>query len=280
MNKISLLFCGMALTSAVLTGVDRQGDDKAIAASAEAGTLALVANGEDFVRQGFTSKDGWQINFEHLYLNISDAVAYSTTSSFEPQKGDTKQNIDYEEKVSFLDEPKTTDLAAGDGEAEPILIEKVDAQSGFYNALSWKVSTAGSNSEIPGKTMALVGTAVKDGETINFNLGFNNPTEYICGEFIGDERQGIVAADTPGQVEATFHFDHIFGDIDTPPEDSLNQDAIGFQPIAELASNGTVDLDDADLASQLPSSDYQKLTEAVAGLGHVGEGHCEVISEQ
>ena len=25
------------------------------------GTLSLVANGEDFVRKGFTTKDGWQI---------------------------------------------------------------------------------------------------------------------------------------------------------------------------------------------------------------------------
>ena len=280
MNKIPLLFCGMALTSVILTGVDHQGGNKTIAASTETGTLTLVVNGEDFVRQGFTSKDGWQINFDNLYVNISDAIAYSTESSFEPQKGDTKKSINYQEKVSFLDEAQTTDLAAGDIDADPILVSEVDVKSGFYNALSWKVSTADSNSAIPRKTMALIGKAVKDGETINFNLGFNNPATYVCGEFIGDERQGIVGADTPGQVEATFHFDHIFGDLDTPPEDALNQDALGFQPIAQLASNGSVDLDDADLASQLSSSDYQKLTEAVSGLGHVGEGHCEVISDQ
>ena len=27
---------------------------------------ALVANGEDFVRQGFVSKDGWRISFDHV----------------------------------------------------------------------------------------------------------------------------------------------------------------------------------------------------------------------
>ena len=99
-------------------------------------------------------------------------------------------------------------------------------------------------------------------------------------EFVGDVRQGIVAVDTPGTVEVTFHFDHIFGDQDTPPEDALNQDALGFQPLAALASNNTVKLSDTDLANQLTTEDYQQLTEAIAGLGHVGEGHCVVTNSQ
>lgn len=279
MNKISLLFCGISLSSVIFVSASQKNVGKTLAAATEMGNLTLVANGEDFVRQGFVSKDGWEISFENVYVNFGDAVAYSSASSFEPQKGDTKNNIDYQNKVDFLTESTTTDLAAGDKEAEPIVVKQVDVASGFYNALSWSVSTANDNSAIAGKTMMLTGKAVKDGETVDFNLSFNRPAEYICGEFIGDERQGIVAADTPGKVEATFHFDHIFGDIDTPPEDALNQDAVGFQPIAELASNGKVDLDDTDLASQLSARDYQKLTEAVSGLGHVGEGHCEVITD-
>ena len=287
MNKIPLLFCGITLSSTMLISVNQKNTysamplaSSAIAAATEEGSLTLVANGEDFVRQGFISKDGWEISFDNVYVNIGDASAYSTASSFEPQKGDTKNSIDYQNKVNFLTEAKTTDLAAGDVEAEPIVVKEINVTEGFYNALSWNVSTADANSVIAGKTMVLNGKAVKNGETIDFNLGFNRPTEYICGEFIGDERLGIVTADAPSQVEATFHFDHLFGDRDTPPEDALNQDALGFQPIAELASNGTVNLDDTDLATQLSARDYQKLTEAVSGLGHVGEGHCEVISKE
>ncbi|MCC0177268.1 DUF4382 domain-containing protein [Waterburya agarophytonicola K14] len=279
MNRISLLLCGITLGSVILTSSSHKNSNKIMAATTEENTLALVANGEDFVRQGFTSKDGWEINFDRVYVNFSNAVAYSTKSSFEPQKGDTKKSIDYQNKVDFLTEAQTTDLAAGNGEAKPILVSEVEVNTGFYNALSWKLDTAGGDSAIAGKTIALIGKAVKDGQTINFDLGFNNPTEYICGEFVGDERQGIVTADSPGQVEATLHFDHIFGDLDTPPEEALNQDALGFEPIAKLASNGTVNLDDTDLASQLSPKDYQKLTKAIAGLGHVGEGHC-VINQQ
>ena len=278
MNKISLLFCGIAFSSVILTSNSKKGSDRAIANTSQESTLALVANGEDFVRQGFTSKDGWQISFDRVYVNIAQAIAYSTESGFEPRKGDTKKSINYQQKIDFLGEAKTADLAAGDATAEPILIEQIKVPQGFYNALSWTLDTAGSDSAIAGQTIALIGTAKKAGTTINFNLGFNQPTEYVCGEFIGDERKGIVAADSSGEVEATFHFDHIFGDADSPLEDALNQDALGFEPIANLASNNNIDTNDVELANKLSNGDYQKLNKAIANLGHVGEGHCVITN--
>jgi len=36
------------------------------------GKLQFYANGEDFVRQGFVSKDGWSISFDHVYITLSD----------------------------------------------------------------------------------------------------------------------------------------------------------------------------------------------------------------
>ena len=275
MKKSFILLWGITCAAVILVG----GSQHKNAVAAKTGNLALVANGEDFVRQGFVSKDGWQINFDHVYVNFSNATAYSTESAYEPQKGDTKDIIEYQNKVEFLDNSQTVDLATGEADAQPITVAKADVPEGFYNALSWKLSPAETGSAIAGNTIAVVGKASKDGETIDFNLGFDRSIEYICGEFVGDERQGIVAADTPATVEATFHFDHIFGDADTPSHVGLNQDALGFQPLAELASNGTLQLDNEELASQLSAEDYQKLSEAVTGLGHVGEGHCEMIEE-
>ena len=279
-DKIRTIAYGITLGTLATTCYLGQNAARTIAASTEAGTLTLVANGEDFVRQGFISKDGWEIDFDNLYVNVGEAIAYSAESSFEPQKNDTKDNIDYQTKVELIDEPQVTDLAAGDAEAAPIAVAEANVDPGFYNALAWETTTADANSPIAGKTMNLIGSATKDGETIDFDLSFNQPTAYVCGEFIGDERQGMVDTDIPGTVEMTFHFDHLFGDLDTPPEDALNQKAVGFQPIANLASNGTVALDEASMASQLPASDYQRLQEAIAGLGHVGEGHCVVTSSQ
>lgn len=278
--KIRTFAYGITLGSIAIAGIYGQNASKTIAASAEQGTLTLVANGEDFVRQGFVSKDGWSINFDNLYVNVGEAIAYAAESNFEPQKNDTKDSIEYEQKVEFLDRAEVTDLAAGEADADPVAVAETNVSPGFYNALAWEVTTADADSAIAGKTMNLIGQATKDGETIDFNLSFNQPTTYVCGEFVGDLRQGIVEADTPGTVEMTFHFDHLFGDLDTPPEDALNQDALGFEPIASLASNATVELNDEDLAEGLSPEDYQKLSEAIAGLGHVGEGHCVVTNSQ
>ena len=278
MNKIRMITYGITLSSLVTVGIAKLYPSPTIAAST--GNLTLVANGEDFVRQGFVSKDGWQIDFDHLYVNLDSAIAYSTESAYEPQKNDQKENIEYQNKVELLSQPQVVDLAEGVEDADPIAVAEADVPVGFYNALAWSLNTAQADSPMAGNTMMLVGQATKDGQTVNFNLGLNQPTEYICGEFVGDARQGIVEADALAQTEMTFHFDHVFGDADTPPEDALNQHALGFEPIAQLASNSTVKLNESDLAEQLAPEDYQQLTSAVTGLGHVGEGHCVVTNSQ
>lgn len=278
--KLRTIVYGITLGSLALFGFHGRNISPTIAASESEGTLSLVANGEDFVRQGFVSKDGWEINFDHLYVNVGEAIAMATESSFEPQKDDTKESIEYESKAEFLDTAKVADLAEGEADAEPIVVASASVNPGFYNALAWEITTAGADSPIAGKTMNLVGQATKDGETIDFDLSFNQPTAYVCGEFVGDRRQGIVEADTPGTVEMTFHFDHLFGDFDTPPEDALNQDALGFEPLASLASNNTVKLSEEEFANQLAPEDYQSLQNAIVGLGHVGEGHCVVTNSQ
>ena len=46
------------------------------------GKLQLNANGEDFVRQGFISKDGWSINFDHVYITLADVTACQTERKY------------------------------------------------------------------------------------------------------------------------------------------------------------------------------------------------------
>ena len=66
-------------------------------------TLNLVANGEDFIRQGFVTKDGWTMNFDRLDVNLSDVTAYQIEGAFEPTEGDKLDTLEYSEKVSLLD---------------------------------------------------------------------------------------------------------------------------------------------------------------------------------
>lgn len=74
-------------------------------------------------------------------------------------------------------------------------------------------------------------------------------------------RQGFVSKDG-WQID----FDHAYV--------TLNQEAIGFEPLASLAQNGQLKVNQTDLEQKLDSENYEKLQQALFGLGHVGEGHC------
>ncbi len=235
------------------------------------GNLSLVANGEDFVRQGFVSKDGWQINFDAVYITVADVTAYSTQPPFNPE---TSNTIEAQNQVVLVKDAKTIDLAEGESNAPPILVNTVEAPPANYNAISWQLSPT-NDGPASNKTILLDGMATKNGQTIDFKLGLNKPLKYTCGEFVGDERKGILQENSQAEVEITLHFDHIFGDAETEPDDPLNVKALGFDPIANLADNGKVEVDEVILKEKLKQEDYQKLLKSIAGLGHVGEGHCQ-----
>lgn len=232
----------------------------------ESGTLALVANGEDFVRQGFTTKDGWRIDFDRVAVTLANIEAYQTEPAFDPDSGETPQAS---VTVPLVETPKIIDLAAGDAEAEPIFVTEKSAPPGFYNALAWQLVT---NED--GHSIVIVGMAQKDTREIAFTLNFDTQLAYICGEYVGDDRKGILASEGSAELEATFHFDHIFGDGEAPAEDDINTGALGFEPLAQLANGNTLNIDTSALEASLAPAEYETLEKALTSLGHVGEGHC------
>jgi hypothetical protein len=234
------------------------------------GTLQFHANGEDFVREGFVSKDGWSINFDHVYITLADVAAYQTDPPYDPHSGS-----DIKGKVEVgLDKVYTVDLAEGGTDALPILVgEVMNAPAGHYNAISWKMVKA-SSGPASGYSLVIIGTAEKDGQSIDFNIKVDEEYEYDCGEFVGDERKGMVTESGTADVEMTFHFDHVFGDAETPMDDELNVGAIGFEPFAGIAEGDKLDVDMAGLQAKLSAGDYQTLVDILPTLGHVGEGHC------
>lgn len=240
------------------------------AQAADMGTLTLRGNGEDFVRQGFVSKDGWQIDFDHVYVHLSDVTAYQTDPPFNP---DASTEIEAEVEVA-LESPITVDLAEGDADADPIVIESLSAPAGRYNALSWRMTPA-AEGPIAGSSLVLMGTAAKDELQYDFNLQIDQEYAYLCGDFVGDERKGILSAEGEADLEATFHFDHVFGDGEAPSDDPINTGALGFDPLAALMEEGSITADLNRLQTELSESDYNTLLKALIGLGHVGEGHCE-----
>ncbi len=230
------------------------------------GTISLVANGEAFAREEFATKNDWTINLDHVYVTLDQVKAYQSDPAFDP---DQDQEITAEQEVTLLNEAKTVDLAKGN---KPIKVSETQAPAGEYNALAWQIV-----SPEQGKTdsaMVLEGTAQKDGESIDFVLNLDQPLSYQCGEYVGDVRKGILEADGETELETTFHLDHIFGDGEAEPDDDINQNAVGFEPMAELAMNNRLEADLNTLEQELSSQEYERLMGAIKGLGHVGEGHC------
>ena len=108
-----------------------------------------------------------------------------------------------------------------------------------------------------GYSLVIIGTAEKEGQSVDFTINVGEECGYRCGEYVGDERKGILEKGGTADLEMTFHFDHIFGDAETPLDDELNLAAVGFEPFADTAEGGKIDLNMTELH-----------------LGHVGEGHC------
>lgn len=266
-----LLACSPQTTTDEATAPQAEAPtEETTVAAGEDGELTIRANGEDFVRQGFVTKDGWEISFDHLYVSLTDVTAYQSDPPYDAEAGGKPTAS---ETVS-ISEPMTVDLAEGDDAAEPILVKTVQAPAGRYNALSWKMMPA-ADGPAAGQTIWMEGTATKEGETIDFVMKLDPALEFVCGDFVGDERKGILEPSDQTDLEATFHFDHLFGDGEAPPDDDINTGALGFDPLAAIAEGGTLDVDMAALESQLSPEQYQTLMGILPSLGHVGEGHCE-----
>ena len=228
------------------------------AGGSKVGKLQLYANGEDFVRQGFVSKDGWSISFDHVYITLSDITAYQTDPPYDPHDGGSING----EVTTALDQTYTVDLAEGGPDALPILVGEVpDAPVGQYNAISWNMVKAESG-PAAGYSLVMIGTAEKDGQTVDFTINIDAESSYDCGEYVGDERKGILAEGSTADLEMTFHFDHIFGDAETPLDDELNQGALGFEYFIDYADGTITEIDMGKMH-----------------LGHVGEGHCHCVCD-
>jgi hypothetical protein len=176
-----------------------------------------------------------------------------------------------------VDQPITVDLEEGEATADPILVESLEAPAGRYNALSWKMVPAMSGSAA-GPKLLIQGTATKAGESVAFNLKLDPTLAFVCGDYVGDERKGILEEGNQADLEATFHFDHLFGDGEAAPDDDINTGALGFEPLAALAQGDMLDIDMAGLKAQLSPADYDLMVSILPSLGHVGEGHCEEIA--
>lgn len=221
-------------------------------ASAQAGSLTLFASGEDLATEGFAdpvlTRDGWSLSFTRILVTIADATAWRTDPPF------TADGATIAGESLAFGGPFTVDLVAAD-EDDRVEIVTVDAAPGHWNALSFTIAPA-IDGPFPGRSLVFEGVARREGEEVAFTLVSGDSVAHACGEYVGDERKGFVAAGAPGDLEITLHLDHLFGRADLPADDPTNQEALGFDAFA--------------------AGGEQEFSLAGLHLGHVGEGHCHV----
>lgn len=226
------------------------------------GIIIFTVNGEDFVRQGFIDKQGWNISFDNLFVNIIDPVAYMPSGD----KLEAAVTGEY-----------WVDLAQGDENADPINIGKLDnVKAGNYQSLRFKIKRA-ADGEYKGFSIVMIGTASKEDKTVPFTIKLDEEMDFDGKEgFVGDEIKGMVKPGDKTTVEMTFHFDHVFGDKEASEDDHINTGSVGFDFFNSFSKEGKVDITQEDMKSE---KDYKTLIKAIWTLGHLGEGHCEVSNQ-
>ncbi len=271
------------------------GDDSDDDDSGQKGTLVFTLNAEDFVREGFVSEDNWRIDFEHVYINIDGPTAFQVADRGE----EAEAKLRPEEPRAHAGHPHAeipegaaneallgtfqVDGHQGTGPIELGKLENVDI--GNYNYMNFNISKATSESEgyvdgTEGYSIVMIGTAKNNDtdESVDFTIKLTEEMEFTsCGPH--PENIGVVDETLEGEAQATFHFDHIFGDYeegpaDTDDENTINYLAVGFGPFAALATDGVLDVTQADLKAGMEK--YYSFVAALVTLGHYGEAHCNL----
>ena len=280
MKAVSLwaLFLGALLALVLTLGVvgcgDDDDDDDGVT-----GTLTFLANGEEFIRDGFIGKTGWDISFDHFHVTVSGLTGIQvaeeeseTTALTTAHAGHPHNDIPEGSAYEALMGAYALDLATGDG---PQVVDSLEVPIGNYNYVSWNVIQA-AEGEFAGYSIVMIGTAAKDGETIAFTIKLDAQYTFSnCHQEVDDDYAGVVDEGGEGSIETTYHSDHLFGDFDDLGNpDGVNPIALGFQAFADLAVDGVLDIDQAQMQEQMTPDDYATFVAALDTLGHSGEGHC------
>jgi len=226
------------------------------------GTINFTVNGEDFVKKGFTDRDGWKITFKHLYINIVNPTAYTQDNSVP--------------SVTLLGD-FWTDLTKGGMDAKPIFIGVAkNIKPANYQSLKFQLRRKVSG-KFKGYSIVMIGTAKKKNIKIPFKIKLNEEIDFDGKEgFVGDTIKGIVKNHGSTDVEMTFHLDHLFGDITADKKSHVRTGSVGFKFFKKYGTSTQVNVSQNDFKKD---KKYPVFLKALWSLGHLGEGHCHYSNQ-
>ena len=221
--------------------------------------MLFTANGEDFIINGLTSKEGWHIQFDNVLVNICDPEAY---------------NPDRTELKAVLEGHHMVDLKRGTSNQPQVSVGILpDAKAGNYQSLRFSLKQM-ETGEYAGYSIVLKGFAEKEKVKIPFLIKLDEELTFNGREgYVGDSIKGILHPGKTADVEMTFHFDHLFGNIEMDADDHVNSQSPGFEFFLHYIKDKKIDVNQ-ELTKSNPQ--YDILIQGIETLGHLGEGHCEV----
>ncbi len=249
------------------------------------GDLMFLADGEEFIRDGFVSVDDWHIEFDHVYVYLTDIYAEQTSgiSSAKPRApASSKPSPAGDMDRSYHAGHGSTDTTDGGtsfrvplkgsyfvdlhDQAGPTTLGIVTGVvAGNYDSVDFTVTPAAdSTAQLKGgAAQAALDSAVAGGYsmvwegvatdlaptsvTYYFRLELDEELPYVdCGP---NDPAGFVSNGGIGEAHLTFHSDHIFGDAADDWGEGVNTVALGFGPIADLGvcASGTINDHNCDL---------------------------------
>ncbi|MCB1154683.1 hypothetical protein KDL45_13595 [bacterium] len=273
MMMTMMLACALAMTAIACGGDDDDDDD---ATDVGTGTLNFYANGEEFGRNGFTTKDGWALSFDGFWANVTGFTAYQAAIT-EKHPGHPHSDIPEGASHVALVDSYWVNLAEGDDRT--LVASMEDVPAGNYNYVNFVLDNT-DEGDFAGNTIVWTGTATKDEDTVDFTIALPEQMIFInCLQEVDDAEAGVVEDGGEGSVELTLHADHLFGDADEPEDtvDGVNEFALGFEPFAEyaLANGNSIDTTGHDLSEFISDTEKQVFVTALYTIGHSGEGHCD-----
>jgi hypothetical protein len=230
-----------------------------ISCSEKTGNLLFTANGEEFVVDGMISREGWEIQFENVLVNIISPEAYN------PEKPELK---------AVLEGSHLVDLKRGTSNRPVVSVGIVpDAETGNYQSLKFSIKQMDSG-KYAGYSIVLKGIAEKENVRIPFLIKLNEELTFDGREgYVGDSIKGILHSGKTADVEMTLHFDHLFGNIKMGADDHVNSRSPGFEFFLPYIKENKIDVDQNQMTG---NRHFEKLIQGIESLGHLGEGHCEV----
>ena len=238
----------------------------------------------DAIREGLLSKDGWQLSFEHFYVNFYGPIAVQIVEEevkggeiIPLHPGHPHNDIPEGSAYEALTGDFFVDLSAGQTPIDIGMIEGVAV--GNYNRLYFSIRTAQEDSrdlisDYLGYSIVMIGVAKKDGQSLPFVIYLVNAFSFY--ECPVETPEGVVGDGDAAHIRISLRIEHVFGDGRYGSEEgTVNPGAAGFQPFADLAVDGAVDITQSEFAYDMDRDTYDALIAALKSMGYSSGGACE-----